>query len=591
MKTRFYTQTLIAWAVAVVAATSAVSQAQDQPMLPSVDGALPAGIVPGSPLADVVKMVQAGVDVSTIEIYIANSPSPFNLDADTIIALKDMGVPNEVINAMMDRDKVLYAASVTPAEAPVTEGPATAAATSVSDLAPPPTEVTVNYLYNTLSPYGSWVDVPGYGRCWRPTVVIYDSAWRPYCDRGHWVYTDYGWYWDSYYSWGITFHYGRWFRNPQFGWCWYPDTVWAPSWVTWRSDNDYCGWAPLPPFADYRPGFGFFFRGASVGLNFDFGLGADCYTFVSPDRFCDRHPRTFCVAPQRVGEFFRRTTIVNNFNVNDRRIANRGIAVDRINRATHHALEPLHVSSLPNAGRQGWRGEGYERTLQRSPVNHTPGRNSNYSTGNTQLRHGPEFPHDNNNQNANPNYRQNFGQPARVSTPNRENLPRTTQSPRPAGNPVESVHPQGQFSPPPGSARVQSQNIIREPAQPRPAQTRQLNTAAPNRNVPQTDWWQNRGVAPAADGAQFHGAQQLQQRQFGVQNQPRVEQPRVVPPRAEQPRGAQPRGEQPRVETRPNSAPPAQRNSNPPAPNPSRNANSGSNNNSNNGSERGNHNH
>ena len=584
MKTRSYTKTLIAWAVAVVAVTGAVSQAQDQPMPPSADSALPAGIVPGSPLADVVKMVQAGVDASTIESYIANAQSPFNLDADKIIALKDMGVPNEIINAMMDRDKILYAATMAPAAAP-----ATAVDSSVVDTAPPP-EVTVNYFYDSLSPYGSWVDVPGYGRCWRPTVVIYDSAWRPYCDRGHWVYTDYGWYWDSYYSWGITFHYGRWFRNPQFGWCWYPDTVWAPSWVTWRSDNDYCGWAPLPPFADFRPGFGFYYRGASVALGFDFGLGADCYTFVSPDRFCDRHPRSFCLAPQRVPEIFRRTTIVNNFNVNGRRIVNRGIAVDRITRVTHRTLEPLHISSLPNAGRQGWRGEGFERTLQRTPANHNAGRNFNSSSANPQLRHGPELRHDNNNaNNANANYRQNPGQPVQESTANRENFRRTTQSPRQVGNQAGPVHPPAQSpSQTGGGVRVQPQNFIREQAQPQPPQTRQFNTGAANRTVPQTEWRPNRGVDPsAAGGVQYHGAWQLQQRQFGVQNQPRVEPPRVAQPRVEPPRVEPPRVEPPRVETRQNATAPAQRTFNPPAQNQPRNANSGSNNNSNNGPDRG----
>ena len=85
----------------------------------------------------------------------------------------------------------------------------------------PPTAVTTTYFYDTLSPYGSWIYVNGYGRCWRPSVCVYNPAWQPYCDHGHWVYTNCGWYWYSDYSWGwAPFHYGRWFQHPGMGWCW-----------------------------------------------------------------------------------------------------------------------------------------------------------------------------------------------------------------------------------------------------------------------------------------------------------------------------------------------------------------------------------
>ena len=154
---------------------------------------------------------------------------------------------------------------------------------NVTDVTPPPAPdqpVTVNYFYNTLAPYGSWVVVGGYGRCWRPTVCVYNSSWQPYCDNGHWVYSDCGWYWASSYAWGATFHYGRWFRDASFGWCWYPDTVWAPSWVTWRYSNNYCGWAPLPPHTAYQAGVGIVYNGGNVSVGFGFGLGASCFTFV-----------------------------------------------------------------------------------------------------------------------------------------------------------------------------------------------------------------------------------------------------------------------------------------------------------------------
>lgn len=350
MKTMFSSKTIIALAVAVAATAGYVSLANEQPMPPPANGvALPASIPPGSTLAEVVKLVQAGTDASVIRSYIANSTSAFNLDAEKILALADIGVPTELIDAMLERDKSFSVAAATPPVAP---------ARSESYSAPPTTTVTVNYFNESLSPYGSWVEIEGYGRCWRPTTVIYDSTWRPYCDRGHWVYTDCGWYWDSDYSWGATFHYGRWFRHDRFGWCWWPDTVWAPSWVSWRQSDAYCGWAPLPPFSIYRPGVGFFYRGANVAIGFDFGIGYDCYNFVSFGHFYDRHPRYFCEDRSRVQQIFHQTTVINNFNININKttIVNHGIPVDRIRAAIHQPLQPVAVAQLPNATRHGWQG-------------------------------------------------------------------------------------------------------------------------------------------------------------------------------------------------------------------------------------------
>ena len=233
-------KTLVALAVVVAPMTGTVSQAQTQPVPAApAASALPAGIVPGSPLAEVVKLLQAGVDVSTIKSFILNAQSAFNLDADKILFLTDTGAPSDLVNAMLDRDKTLYAGTVTAPAAPPAPAPAPAPAPDTGtpaapDTTPPPTDMTLDGFNDTLAPYGSWVEVDGFGQCWQPTTVIYDPDWSPYCDRGHWVYTDYGWYWDSDYAWGVTFHYGRWFRSAQFGWCWCPDTVWAPSWVLWR---------------------------------------------------------------------------------------------------------------------------------------------------------------------------------------------------------------------------------------------------------------------------------------------------------------------------------------------------------------------
>src|SRR5206468_2928210 len=57
------------------------------------------------------------------------------------------------------------------------------------------TEPNVAYFYDSLSPYGNWISVEGYGNCWQPTVSVVNSYWRPYGDRGRWLWSDCGWYW------------------------------------------------------------------------------------------------------------------------------------------------------------------------------------------------------------------------------------------------------------------------------------------------------------------------------------------------------------------------------------------------------------
>jgi hypothetical protein len=358
MKSYFSSKTLIALAVAVAAAAAYKSLANEQPIPPPAgDSALPANIQPGSPVAQVIKLVQAGVDAGVIQNYISNCPSAFNLDADKIISLTDAGLPSDFVNAMFTHDKNYLSTLNNPAPAAPANPPPGSPPPPVSEAAPPPAapqEVTVNNFYQDLAPYGSWVTIDGYGRCWRPNIIVYDSGWRPYCDRGQWVYTDCGWYWNSDYAWGATFHYGRWFCDAHNGWCWWPDTVWAPSWVTWRSSNDYCGWAPLPPYTAYQTGVGFTYRGGNVDVSFGFGLASSCYSFVSIGNFCEHHPRNYCVGPQQVSQFYNQTTVINNYNVHNKTIVNNGVSVTVIGNAWHHPIQQVPVGSIGNGGHRGW---------------------------------------------------------------------------------------------------------------------------------------------------------------------------------------------------------------------------------------------
>jgi hypothetical protein len=443
----------------------------------------PPSILPTSPLAQIIRLVQAGVDESVILSYVTNSTSTFNLDSDKIIYLSDLGVPNEVVSAMMQRDQLLQQQMAAanppppPSEPPTTEPPPP----------PEPTEVTVNYFYSSLAPYGTWVDVEGYGRCWRPTLVVYNSGWQPYCDRGHWVYSDCGWYWASDYSWGVTFHYGRWFHNPRVGWCWWPDTTWAPSWVTWRYSNDYCGWAPLPPFAVYQPGVGFVYRGNGVSVGFDFGVAANFFTFVPTRNFCDPHPRHYRVEARDETRIYNQTTVINNFNFDshNRTIVNNGIAVQHITDVTRTPMHPVPVRELRVSTGQPWRGgaagqqnHGPGVTTGNPPHPGSTSDNRNNSAPHPGIPGQNQFSRPVNTQNPQPN--QTGLTPGRTPTvsPGQNNFsrPGINQNPQPnykAPTPVQTptlnndnkriASPRGQqfeeqtphFTPPPASAPVE----------------------------------------------------------------------------------------------------------------------------------------
>ena len=474
-------------AVAAVAVVSCQTRAAETTVSTSENSAtLPDGVPLGSPVGQVFKLAQAGVDPGVIQTYISNCPSAFNLQADDIIALTDAGVTAEMLNAMYAHDKTLPATAVATAapDAPVPSAeqagsppPAPAAGTDTAPVpAVAPADLSQGEIDQTLAPYGSWVQVAGYGRCWRPSVVVYDATWQPYCDRGRWVYTDYGWYWNSDYAWGVTFHYGRWFNSPQYGWCWWPDTVWAPSWVTWRSSTEYCGWAPLPPFSVYRPGIGFVYRGNHVAVGFDFGLAANCFTFVSVGHFCEPHPRYYCVPRPQVAHVYGQTAIINNYGHHNRTIVNGGVSVTFIGNATHHPIQPVPVGSLLNPSRRGWHGQSHAAPGHRYGASTSDGSSGRQYSG--AGYHYDAAPQNNDSRWANENRQPPFGGAAQTAN-------------RHAGT-MAAGHPQ--TSPGPGNqrgSRVADRNFnLPVPPSPGPAWSANHNPSpatAPVRNQPRNN--------------------------------------------------------------------------------------------------------
>ena len=89
-------------------------------------------------------------------------------------------------------------------------------------------------------------------------------------------------------------------------------------------------------------GWVFMFNGVRVGLDFDFGLGESCFTFVGYDHFHEGffrmrgHEWGYHIGRERLHAFYGRSVIRNEFRRDEHgRFVNNGIGRDRIERLTH----------------------------------------------------------------------------------------------------------------------------------------------------------------------------------------------------------------------------------------------------------------
>jgi hypothetical protein len=167
-------------------------------------------------------------------------------------------------------------------------------------------DVSYQTFYDELSPHGNWVEYPGYGYVWQPSL---GNDFRPYSTGGHWVWSDrYEWVWVSDYDWGwAPFHYGRWFQDDRYGWLWVPGYEWSGAWVSWRDGGDYYGWAPI------RPG---------INININYNMGGyyapnDWWTFTPRRTILYRDWHNHCVDYRRNVTIIHQTTIINNYYYGD----------------------------------------------------------------------------------------------------------------------------------------------------------------------------------------------------------------------------------------------------------------------------------
>jgi hypothetical protein len=343
--------------------------------LVSVEKPLPPNIKPTVPVDEVIKLANSGVNESVMMAFVTNSTHTFNLGAEEIIYLNDLGVSGAVVTAMIQRDQELKSSSAGPAsaapqqvepaplagEAEPPPVPDSSASYAVEAPLSPPDSGVDEQFYDSLAPYGNWVDVAGYGRCWQPTVVVVNQGWQPYFDSGHWVYSDCGWYWLSDYSWGwAPFHYGNWFRHASLGWCWMPGHTWGPSWVSWRYNDGYCGWAPLPPGAHFVAGAGLSFHGRHVGEREDFGLRPDHYHFVAWNHFNDRELRWNRLSHHEVERVYHSSTVATRISGDGSTIINNGLPVSRVAAATRRPIQTVALRDATQPVNFGGRVEHFD---------------------------------------------------------------------------------------------------------------------------------------------------------------------------------------------------------------------------------------
>jgi hypothetical protein len=116
-------------------------------------------------IQEILKMLDAKVDVEVIKVYIKNSTAPYNPSASEIIALKQRGVPDELVAALLQRGAEVRAQAVSagqlaPATAPVSPP---AYAPYAADMAPYASDYYdygspyyAGYTYGYPYPYNYW---------------------------------------------------------------------------------------------------------------------------------------------------------------------------------------------------------------------------------------------------------------------------------------------------------------------------------------------------------------------------------------------------------------------------------------------------
>jgi hypothetical protein len=213
-------------------------------------------------------------------------------------------------------------------------------------------DIRIEVFYDSLSPYGDWTLLDGYGWVWLPGSV--GIGWRPYTN-GRWVYSNFGWTWSSYWDWGwAPFHNGRWHLHPHHGWVWIPGRQWAPAWVAWRAGDGWYGWAPLPPSVGWRVGVGLDLGGLDLHL----GIASERWSFVAERHLLDHDLRPNIAPTERHAALLRSTRDVTRYREEANRVVGRSLAIDQVEQKIGRAIPRYRVEELGAPPERGSRSVG-----------------------------------------------------------------------------------------------------------------------------------------------------------------------------------------------------------------------------------------
>ncbi len=208
-------------------------------------------------------------------------------------------------------------------------------------LAPKKAEANINrgvsfqIFYDELAPYGDWVRDARHGYIWLPAV---EQGFHPYGTQGHWVMTEFGNTWVSYYDWGwAPFHYGRWYFDDYFqSWAWVPGYEWGPAWVNWRTGGGYYGWAPLGP-------------GAFINVRIN--LPAFHWVFLPRHRIYHQYAYRYYAPHSYRVRIYNNTTIINNTYVYNNQTYVTGPSRQELRRVTGRNVPVYQVRNSNAPGR------------------------------------------------------------------------------------------------------------------------------------------------------------------------------------------------------------------------------------------------
>ena len=174
---------------------------------------------------------------------------------------------------------------------------------------------------------------------WRPRNV--DPDWSPYTN-GYWQYTNCGWMWVSYYTFGWrTCHYGRWWWSPVWGWVWSPGFVWAPAWVVWMYNDGYCGWYPISPWVRWHHGYGWRCHNMRYKVR--------CWTFVEKKVFADPIPKIKpIIDPMHQTEIIKNSLYEVNPTISITGVNTGGPKVDDVEKKIGKKVSEENVTKMNN---------------------------------------------------------------------------------------------------------------------------------------------------------------------------------------------------------------------------------------------------